>query len=84
MTPKQAAAKLLHNAMTKGAKHPKQMDRIEMGTTLDMRISDEKREKILGFVEKIEAPYLERLVRLSGEGGDEAPAAEGQAAAPSA
>jgi hypothetical protein len=42
-----------------------------MAEVLDGRISDEKRAKILEFVAKIENPYLERLKKLTGEGGDE-------------
>ena len=46
-----------------------------MATALDTRISDEKREKIMGFVAKIETPYLERLARLAGEEEENEPAA---------
>lgn len=71
MTPKQAAARLLL-AATQGKPHPTQLDRMQMAEVLDTRISDEKRAKILDFVAKIENPYLERLKKLTGEGGDEA------------
>lgn len=76
MTPKQAAARLLFANLKSGGKHPVAMTREEMAAVLDSRISDEKRAKILGFVDKIETPYVERLVRLTGEGGDEAAAPE--------
>ena len=76
MTPKQAAARLLLAALKTGAKHPTVMPREEMGLVLDSRISDEKRAKILGFVEKIEGPYVERLIRLTGEGDAETTAAD--------
>jgi hypothetical protein len=79
MTPKQSAARLLLAALKSGAKHPTTMTREEMATVLDSRISDEKRAKILGFVEKIETPYVERLIRLTGEGADDAAPAEGAA-----
>ncbi len=79
MTPKQCAAKLLLNVSTSGALHPSKLDRQQMATALDTRISDEKREKIMGFVAKIETPYLERLARLAGE-EDEAEPAAGAAA----
>lgn len=79
MTPKQAAARLLL-AATQGKPHPTQLDRMQMAEILDSRISDEKRAKILEFVAKIENPYLERLKKLTGEGGDAPEAAE--AAAP--
>jgi hypothetical protein len=77
MTPKQAAARLLLAAVSQGKPHPTQLDRMQMAEILDARISDEKRAKILEFVTKIEGPYLERLKKLTGEGGDEgeAPAA---------
>lgn len=78
MTPKQAAARLLL-AATQGKPHPTQLDRMQMAEVLDSRISDEKRAKILEFVTKIEGPYLERLKKLTGEGGDEAEAAAPQA-----
>lgn len=78
MTPKQAAARLLLANRKTGAKHPTAMTREEMAAVLDSRISDEKREKILGFVDKIETPYVERLVRLTGAGDDET-ATEGAA-----
>jgi hypothetical protein len=71
MTPKQAAARLLLATVKDGALHPTKRTREDMSAVLDSRISDEKREKILGFVAKIEAPYVERLVKLTGDGGDE-------------
>ena len=71
MTPKQCAAKLILNVLTTGAAHPTKLDRHQMAEALATRISDEKREKILGFVVKIEGPFTERLARLAGEGGDE-------------
>jgi hypothetical protein len=71
MTPKQAAARLLLATVKDGAPHPTKRTREDMSAVLDSRISDEKREKILGFVAKIETPYVERLVKLTGEGGDE-------------
>ncbi len=77
MTPKQAAARLLL-AATQGKPHPTTMDRTQMAEFLDTRISDEKRAKILDFAAKIETPYLDRLKKLTGEGGDEG---EGAAAA---
>ena len=72
MTPKQCAAKLLLNLLTASAKHPRTLDRLQMAEALGTRISDEKREKILAFVSKIEEPMIERLTRLAGEGSDEA------------
>ncbi len=78
MTPKQAAARLLL-AATKGKPHPTTLDRTQMAEFLDTRISDEKRAKVLDFVSKIETPYLERLLKLTGEGGDEAETAAPQA-----
>jgi hypothetical protein len=80
MTPKQAAARLLLATATQGKPHPSQLDRMQMAEVLDGRISDEKRAKILEFVAKIENPYLDRLKKLTGEGGDEA----AEAAAPQA
>jgi hypothetical protein len=71
MTPKQCAAKLILNVLTTGAAHPTKLDRHQIATALDTRISDEKREKILAFVVKIEGPFTERLARLAGEGADE-------------
>lgn len=71
MTPKQAAARLLL-AATQGKPHPTQLDRTQMSEFLDSRISDEKRAKILEFAGKIETPYLDRLKKLTGEGGEEA------------
>jgi hypothetical protein len=82
MTPKQCAAKLLLNAIQGGAAHPARLDRMQMAEALGTRISDEKRAKILTYVTKIEGPYVERLVRLSGEGDGED--GEGQTAAGSA
>ena len=76
MTPKQAAARLLLAAATQGRPHPTALDRMQMGEFLDSRISDEKRAKILDFVAKIEAPYLDRLRRLGGDEGEAEPAAE--------
>lgn len=70
MTPKQAAARLLLANAKEGKPHPTTMDREAMAAFLGGRISDEKREKILGFVAKIEEPYLARLQKLTGEGGD--------------
>lgn len=70
MTPKQCAAKLLLNVLTTGAAHPKKIDRILMGETLGLRISDDKRVKILAFVEKLESPFTERLTRLAGMTGE--------------
>jgi hypothetical protein len=78
MTPKQCAAKLILNVLSTGAAHPTKLDRLAMADALGTRISDEKREKILGFVTKIEAPYAERLARLAGE-ADEAEAASATA-----
>jgi hypothetical protein len=75
MTPKQCAAKLLLNTLTAGAQHPRTLDRMHMAEALGTRISDEKREKIIGFVSKIEDPVIERLTRLAGEGAEEAEAA---------
>jgi hypothetical protein len=74
-TPKQAAARLLLNALDHG-KSPAQMTREEMAAVLNERVSDQKREKVLDFVTKISAPFRERLTRVA---GTEAPA-EGAAA----
>ncbi|MBA3699449.1 MAG: hypothetical protein H0W78_11425 [Planctomycetes bacterium] len=38
-----------------------------MTTALGTRISDEKREKVLAFVVKIEGPFVDRLKKLTGE-----------------
>lgn len=75
MTPKQAAARLLLATMKQGKPHPSTLDRLQMAEVLDTRISDEKRAKILDFVAKIENPYLERLLKLTGEAAAPAPAA---------
>jgi hypothetical protein len=64
-TPKQAAARLLLAAMDQG-KAPAQMTREEMATTLDERVSDQKRAKILEFAGKISAPFRDRLTRIAG------------------
>ena len=72
MTPKQAAARLLLATIKEGALHPTKRTREDMSTVLDSRISDEKREKILAFVAKIEDPFVERLTKLKGEGDSEA------------
>jgi F0F1-type ATP synthase delta subunit len=66
MTPKQAAAILLLATMKQGKSHPSTLDRMQMAEVLASRISDEKRAKILDFVAKIENPYLERLLKLTG------------------
>lgn len=76
MTPKQCAAKLILNVLTQGAAHPTKLDRMQMAEVLGSRISDEKREKILGFVVKIESPFTERLARLAGEGDETEEAAD--------
>ncbi len=67
MTPKQCAAKLLHNLHLKGGKTPTQLTREEMTEQLGTRISDEKRAKVLEFVNKIESPFVERVAKISGE-----------------
>ncbi len=72
MTPKQCASKLILNVLTLGAAHPTKLDRHQMAEVLGTRISDEKREKILGFVVKIEGPFIERLTRLAGEADETA------------
>ena len=77
-TPKQAAARLLLSTLTEGAPHPSKRTREDMSTLLSTRISDEKREKILSFVTKIEAPFVARLQGISGDEkgeGSETPAA---------
>jgi len=76
-TPKQAAARLLLNALDHG-KAPAQMTREEMAVVLDERVSDQKREKVLDFVGKISAPFRERLTRIAGT--EAAEGAEGAAA----
>lgn len=75
MTPKQAAARLLLANAKEGKPHPTALDREAMAAFLGSRISDEKREKILGFVAKIEEPYLARLLKLTGEGDEKDEAA---------
>jgi hypothetical protein len=80
-TPKQAAARLLLSTLTEGALHPSKRTREDMSTLLGTRISDEKREKILTFVTKIEAPFVARLQGIAGDDkpeGTEAPAADDQ------
>ena len=77
MTPKQCAAKLLLTLHQSGGKTPAQLSREEMTDLLGTRISDEKRGKILEFVGKIANPFVERITKISGEGGAEA--AEGAA-----
>ncbi len=67
MTPKQCAAKLLHTLHLTGGKTPVQLTREEMTEQLGTRISDEKRTKVLEFVTKIEAPFVERVAKISGE-----------------
>jgi hypothetical protein len=79
MTPKQAAARLLLATLKQGKPHPTSLDRMQMAEIVDSRISDEKRAKILDFVAKIEAPFIERLAKLGGEDDAEEGA---QAAAP--
>jgi hypothetical protein len=68
MSPKQCAARLLLATLQQGAPHPTKRSREDMTTALGTRISDEKREKILAFVTKIETPFVERLAKLTGEG----------------
>jgi hypothetical protein len=64
--------------LREGALHPTKRTREEMTVALDTRISDEKREKILAFVAKVETPFADRLIKLSGESADAADsAAEG-------
>ncbi len=67
MTPKQCAAKLLLTLHQSGGKTPTQLTREEMTERLGTRISDEKRVKVLEFVTKIEAPFVERVTKISGE-----------------
>jgi hypothetical protein len=72
-TVKQAAARLLLATLKDGALHPSKRTREDMSTALGTRISDDKREKILAFVVKIETPFVDRLNKLtggSGEGGE--------------
>jgi len=77
-TPKQAAARLLLNALDHG-KAPAQMTREEMAVVLDERVSDQKREKVLDFVGKISAPFRERLTRIAGTEAAEGASAAGGA-----
>lgn len=77
MSPKQCAARLLLATLQQGAPHPTKRTREDMTAALGTRISDEKREKILAFVVKIETPFVERLSKLTGEGGEAEGAAEG-------
>lgn len=78
MSPKQAAARLLLATLQEGAPHPTKRTREDMSTALNTRISDDKREKILAFVVKIEGPFVDRLTKLTGEAATEAEgAAEG-------
>ena len=77
MSPKQAAARLLLATLQEGAAHPTKRSREDMSTALNTRISDEKREKILAFVIKIETPFVDRLVKLTGDAAE----AEGSAEA---
>jgi hypothetical protein len=72
MSPKQCAARLLLATLQEGAPHPTKRTREDMTTSLGTRISDEKREKILAFVVKIETPFVERLTKLTGEASTEA------------
>ena len=74
MTPKQAAARLLLSAL-EGGRPPGQLTAPEMTEALGTRISDQKREKILEFVEKIAGPFRDRLQKLKGE-DDKAGSAE--------
>jgi hypothetical protein len=74
MTPKQAAARLILAALQEGAPHPTKRTREDMTTALGTRISDEKRAKILSFVSKIEQPFVDRLIKLTGDGSEEASA----------
>ncbi len=75
MTPKQAAARLLLATLREGALHPTKRTREDMSAALDTRISDDKREKILAFVAKVETPFADRLIKLTGESGDAAESA---------
>ena len=79
MSPKQCAARLLLATLQEGAPHPTKRTREDMSTALGTRISDDKREKVLAFVVKIEGPFVDRLKKLTGEGeaGTEAEGAEG-------
>jgi len=67
MSPKQCAARLLLATLQEGAPHPTKRTREDMTTALGTRISDEKREKVLAFVLKIEGPFVDRLKKLTGE-----------------
>ncbi len=66
MTPKQAAAKLLLQALDQG-KSPASMSREEMATALAERVSEVKHTRILEFVTKISTPFRERLTKIAGE-----------------
>lgn len=77
MTPKQCAAKLLLTLHQTGGKTPAQLTREEMTDLLGTRISDEKRAKVLEFVGKIANPFVERITKISGEGGEAAEGAAG-------
>jgi hypothetical protein len=73
-TPKQAAARLLLNTLESGAKPPAQLSREEMAAALGERVSDQKREKIIEFGNKILTPFKDRLSKITA-----AAKAEGQA-----
>jgi len=77
MTPKQCAAKLLLNLYQSGGKTPTQLSREEMTDLLGTRISDEKRAKVIEFAGKIAAPFIDRVTKISGEGGEAAEGAAG-------
>ena len=65
MTPKQAAARLILAALA-GGKAPTELSAPEMTEALGSRISEQKREKILDFAEKISKPFRERLEKITG------------------
>jgi hypothetical protein len=64
-TPKQAAARLLLNTLDSGAKPPAQLSREEMAAALGERVSDQKREKIIEFGNKILTPFKDRLSKIT-------------------
>jgi hypothetical protein len=77
ITDKQAAAKLLHNLLS-GDQSPMKATPEQLAAQLDVRMTEQRADRIKKALEKVQAPFLQRLEKIMPGGSDSAAAGESE------
>ena len=67
LTDKQAAATLLHQLLS-GDASPLKLSQEQLATALNVRMTEQRTARIKAALEKVQAPFLERLKKIMPDG----------------